>query len=169
MAESRFFRSSNVLFWISMALLSRIVILTFFLHTAKEVYPEKSIGTIGLRQNDYEYFMGPVDEYFEKGMFQYEFEPGKPFAGRMPGYSLPYMLLRFIFEKNTALFLLFSLQILLGAISVYVISLVAEMLLQNSKAFFYSFVLLAISSHTAIFDIYSLSESFSVSAISFFV
>src|SRR6185436_4269021 len=38
-----------------------------------------------------------------------------------------------------------------------------------SKAFLYSFVLLAISSHTAIFDIYSLSESFSVSAISFFV
>jgi dolichyl-phosphate-mannose-protein mannosyltransferase len=169
MAESRFFKSSHVLFWVFIALLVRVSIIAFFLHSAKEVYPEKSIGTIGLKQNDYEYFMGPVDEYFEKGMFQYEFSPGKPFAGRMPGYSLPYMLLRFIFEKNTALFILFSLQILLGAISVYVMSLIAEKLFQSPGAFLIAFVLLAISSHTAIFDIYSLSESFSVSAICFFL
>ncbi|HKR05551.1 MAG TPA: hypothetical protein VJY62_13030, partial [Bacteroidia bacterium] len=65
MTESRFFKSSNVLFWIAIALLIRLSILAFFLSSAKQAYPEKSIGTIGLKQNDYEYFMGPVDEYFE--------------------------------------------------------------------------------------------------------
>lgn len=155
--------------WIGIALLIRIIVLAFFIHTSKQVYPEKSIVTIGIKQNDYEYFLGPVDEYFEKGKFQYEFEPGKPFAGRMPGYSLPYMFLHFIFNKETSLFLLFSLQILLGAISVYLISRIAGKLFNSSKAFLLAFILFAISSHTAIFDIFSLAESFSVSATCFFL
>ncbi|MEO5569829.1 MAG: glycosyltransferase family 39 protein [Bacteroidia bacterium] len=168
--NNTFFRSSNIFFWVSAALIIRICILTFFLHAAKQAFPEKSIGFVGLKQNDYEYFLGTVDQYFEKGMFQYEFSPGKPFAGRMPGYSAPYMLFRFLVSsKETALFLLFSLQILLGAISVYLISRIAEKIFQSSKAFLYSFILLAVSAHTAIFDVYSLSESFSVSAICFFL
>ena len=169
MTDKRFFRSSNALFWIAAALCIRVCILAFFLHSAKQAFPEKQIGKIGLKQNDYEYFMGPVDQYFEKGMFQYEHSPGKPFAGRMPGYSLPYMLLRFLFDKETALFSLFLLQILLSAISVYVIGLVAEKLIRNKNAFFLSFFLFACSAHTTIFDIYSLAESFSVSAICFFL
>jgi hypothetical protein len=168
MAASRLFKPSNALFWIGIALLIRVIVLAFFIHTAKQAYPEKSIGTIGIKQNDYEYFLGPVDEYFEKGMFQYEHSPGKSFAGRMPGYSLPYMLLRSIFNKEVSLFVLFSLQILLGAISVYVISLIAGKLFNSSKAFLFAFFLFAISSHTAIFDIFSLAESFSVSTICFF-
>src|SRR3954468_13331810 len=125
MTDKRLFRSSNALLWIVIALCIRICILAFFLHSARLIFPEKTIAKIGIKQSDYEYFMGPVDEYFEKGMFQYENARGKPFAGRMPGYSLPYMLLRFIFKKQTALFSLFLLQILLSAISVYLLSRVA--------------------------------------------
>jgi hypothetical protein len=169
MRDKRLFRSSNALLWIVIALCIRICILAFFLHSARQVFPEKTIAKIGIKQSDYEYFMGPVDEYFEKGMFQYENSRGKPFAGRMPGYSLPYMLLRFIFKKETALFSMFLLQILLSAISVYLISRVAEKLLKNKNAFLITFFLFAFSSHTAIFDLFSLAESFSVSAICFFL
>lgn len=163
------FRSGNWKFWIPAALVIRITILLVFISSSRTVFPERIIGCIGIRQNDYAYFLGPVDEYFKTGIFQYEQKPGQSFAGRMPGYSAPYMLLRFVFPRETALCILFALQIVLGACCVYLLSLVAESFLSSRSAFLLTFVISAVSMHTAVFDLFSLTESFSVSAICLFL
>jgi hypothetical protein len=152
-------------FWISTALLIKVIILGYFLYQSQQLTPGRVIGHVVVKQNDYGFFLGVVDNYFSTGTMTYI--EGKPFAGRMPGYGIPYMLLRYVMPQQAALVSLIFLQVLLSAISVYVLARMALMLLRHEKYFHITFFLFAISTYTSLFDIFTLSESFSVSAVIF--
>lgn len=163
------FKPENRTFWIITALFIRVCLLLIFIDSARQTFPDRMISGFVMMQNDYEYFLGPVDEYYKTGIFQYEHAPGKTFAGRMPGYSFPYLVLRSFLEKDSAQTVLFTLQILLSAICVYLLSLTAYKVVKRREIFIVTFLLFAISIHTSIFDIFTLAESFSVSAIILFL
>jgi 4-amino-4-deoxy-L-arabinose transferase-like glycosyltransferase len=151
--------------WIGIALLLKVIILGYFLWQSYEISPWRIVGGVAVKQNDYGFFLGVIDNYFDTGTMMYV--PGRPYAGRMPGYGLPYMLLRYVMPSAGALAMLIILQVLLSAIAVYSLALTAMRWLKNKRAFYIAYFLFAISTYTSIFDIFTLSESFSVSCFIF--
>ncbi len=123
------------------------------------------MGGVAVRQNDYVFFIGTVENYFRTGTMSYI--DGKPFAGRMPGYGAPYFLIRLVASPKTAIVCLILLQILFSAIAVYYLARIAERLFADKKAFYLTFVLAVFSVYTSIFDIFTLAESFAVSSVVF--
>ncbi|MES2837146.1 MAG: hypothetical protein V4667_06470 [Bacteroidota bacterium] len=156
---------TKYIFWIVLALLLRGSSALFFSNGAKKIYPENVVNGIAVKQNDYYMFLGVIDTYFETGTMS--IKQGKPFAGRMPGYGIPYAIFQFVFSKEVALTSLILCQILLSSIAVYVLAKTSYLLWNNEKIFTLSFLLFGLSCYTSIYDIFSLSESFAVSAIVF--
>ncbi|MFL5763736.1 MAG: hypothetical protein ACJ77K_07310 [Bacteroidia bacterium] len=153
----------NFLLWISLAILIRGCILSFFIHESHQLTPERIVGGIAVKQNDYYMFFGPVEEYFKSGSFS--LDGIKPFAGRIPGYSTPYFILRMAFSEPTAVAILIIFQFLLSAVCVYLLSLMALRQFRHARYFYLTFFISAVSMYTALYDIFTLAESFSVSAI----
>lgn len=154
-------------FWISTAILIKSVLLSFFIWQSHRLTPESVKHGIVIMQNDYYMFLHPVDTYLKTGVFT--LDGIKTFAGRMPGYSAPYFLLRCIFSQPTALLLLILIQVLLDALSVYLLAKLALLLLKQARYFYIAFFIAAISTYTSIFDVFTLAESFAVSAAVFFL
>lgn len=163
------FAFENGLPWVLLVLSVRIIIIAFFIQSSKTVCPERLVNGFILKQNDYKYFLAPVDQYFENGVFQVPDDPGRVFAGRMPGYSAPYFLSQSVFEKETALTILILLQVLLGAISVYLVAYMAWKILGSGKAFFIAIVLFGLNAPLVVFDVFTLAESFAISSVCFFM
>ncbi|MFN5209300.1 MAG: hypothetical protein ACK5D8_07400, partial [Bacteroidota bacterium] len=92
------------------------LVLSFFVWEIHRLFPQDVIGLIGIKMNDYSYFLGSIDNYFTYGTIT-DSDPGKPFAGRMPGYGMPYLLLRLIFHQQLAIALLMISQVLLSVLS----------------------------------------------------
>ncbi|MBI2966744.1 MAG: glycosyltransferase family 39 protein [Bacteroidetes bacterium] len=143
------------------------IILSYFIVQSHNLYQGKITGLIMLIQNDYSTYISVADNFHSTGTLSYR--EGKPFAGRMPGYTLPYLLLRFLFEREAALLLLGLLQIFLSALSVYLLGRIACDLFKNEKIFYPVFFLSAVSIQTSLFDFFTLPESFSVSALIVFL
>lgn len=149
--------------WFSIALLVRLILLAVIFFSAKKHFPERLEG-LAFVQNDCQYFLDPVDIYFERGQMELQAREGIPFAGRMPGYSAPYFLLRLIFERQTALSLLMVLQMLMGAAAVVVMAWLASQWISNTF-FLPVFIAMLLSFHLFTFDFFTLAESFAVSTI----
>ncbi len=157
------------LFWTLLAVAIKGIILSYFVFQSNVLHSSNMVHHIAIISNDYNYILRPVDNYFTAGTYTLEPGTGEYFAGRMPGLSLPYMLLRFAFEKENALLLLAILQFLLASFSVYILARTAQLIVDNKKMFLYTFLLFSISTFTGIFDfMVGLSESFSVSAFILF-
>lgn len=154
--------------WFTVGLLIRLVLLAAIFQSAKNHFPERLEG-IAFVQNDCQYFLDPTDVYFERGQMELRQREGIPFAGRLPGYSAPYFLLRLLFERETALSLLMILQIILSAAAVVIIAWLASQWFNGRFVFQSVFMLLLFSIHLAVFDFFTLAESLSVSAFCFFI
>lgn len=157
--------SQNYFFWIFVSIVIKILVLGFFVWQSHQLTPNDIVKGVVVKQNDYYMFLHPIDTYIKTGF--YTLDGVRPFAGRMPGYSIPYFLLRGVFDQSNALLALILMQVFLSAISVYVLAKLAMLLLKNEKYFFITFFLFAISTYTSIFDIFTLAESFSISALIF--
>jgi hypothetical protein len=155
----------NWVFWIIFALLMRILTLGYF---ASDLHADQTIFSFFIKEKDFNHFLQPVDNYLKTGTFELKEGSGKYFAGRMPGLSFPYLILRFLFNKDISFLIILASQIILSAVSVYVLALSAVRLFNNLKVFYLTFFLFGISTFTSIFDIrIGLAESFSVSSIIF--
>lgn len=152
-------------FWIMLAILIKSVLLSFFIWQSHRLTPESVKHGIVVMQNDYYMFLHPVDTYLKTGVFT--LDGVKTFAGRMPGYSVPYFLLRCVLDQPTALWLLIIFQVILDAVSVYWLAKLAQLLFKHSRYFYSVFFVAAISTYTSIFDVFTLAESFAVSATIF--
>ncbi len=148
--------------WFFVAVLARMVLLSAILYSAKKHFPERFEG-IAFVQNDCQYFLDPVDVYFERGQMELQTREGIPFAGRMPGYAAPYFLIRLIFDRESALSLLMIIQILFGAVSVVVMAWLASQWF-SMKFFLPVFLITLFSFHLLAFDFFTLAESFAVTA-----
>lgn len=142
--------------------------LTIIFISAKNHFPERIEG-LAFVQNDCEYFLDPVDVYFERGQMELRSREGIPFAGRMPGYAAPYFVLRLFFQRETALSLLIMLQIFLSAAAVVIMAWLASQWFSNRRYFLPVLLILLFSFHLFVFDFFTLSESLAVSAFCFFL
>jgi hypothetical protein len=154
-------------FWIFLAIIIKGIILSFFIYESHSLTPERMVSGVVVKQNDYGFFLGVVDNYFSTGIMTYI--ENKPFAGRMPGYGIPYLLLRYVFPQNTALLFLIFFQFILSSVSVYLLAKTSLIFTGNKKSFYFSFLVFSLSIYTGLYDIFTLSESFSVSAMIFTV
>lgn len=150
-------------------LLLRVFILFYFQSSSNLINPERAISPFGIIQNDYYMFLGPVDHYFATGSYTLYEGSNEVFAGRMPGYAAPYFLLRLVFPKPVALPLLIICQILLSVVASYILGRLAFTWTGSLLIFYGTVLLYTISTYTSLFDLFTLAESFSVSAIILFV
>ncbi|MCC6384149.1 MAG: hypothetical protein LC117_08310 [Bacteroidia bacterium] len=158
----------QLLRWFLAAFLLRVFLLSLVIFSASRQFPDRMQGLV-FYQDDYDFFLLPVEHYFEHGVMDYKGKPGVPFAGRMPGYMVPYYLLRLLANKTIAINLLIIFQIILSAMSVVVLSTLAVRLFKDQRAFLPVFLLILLSFHLFVFDLFTLTESFSVSAFCFFL
>jgi len=145
----------------------RAVVLGYSLFQSYQLNPERIISGIGVQQNDYYMFLGVVDNYFKTGVYELYEGSNEVFAGRLPGYSMPYLILRCIFPQPISLGILISLQVLLSVISVYLLALLSIKWFKTEKYFIPIILIFSISTYTSIYDLFTLAESFSVSAMIF--
>jgi len=152
---------------ILMVLLVRVIVLLYFQFTANQLQPNRVIFPLGIKQNDYYMFLGVVDNYFKTGVYELYEGSNKVFAGRLPGYSIPYLFLRYLFPQPVSLAILISLQISFSVISIYLLALLSIRWFRTQKLFLPIILIFSISTYSSIYDIFSLAESFSVSSIIF--
>ncbi|MFZ6665286.1 hypothetical protein [Peijinzhouia sedimentorum] len=165
--RSKFLSSSNWFFWVLFVFILRGLVLVFFLIQSYQLNPDRIISGIGIQQNDYYMFLGVVDNYFKTGVYELYEGSNEAFAGRLPGYSMPYLFLRHIFPQSISLFIIISLQILLSVISVYLLALLSIKWFRTENYFISIIIIFSISTYTSIYDLFTLAESFSVSAVIF--
>lgn len=116
-------------------------------------------------QNDYGYFFKPVDNYFDFGQYTYNGED--PFAGRMPGYWFPYMILRFFFERYVALNLIIIFQIFMSSFAAVLLARLAFKISKVKLSYFICLLIFSTSAFLLPFDYQTVSESLSVSTFIF--
>src|SRR6185312_8001041 len=90
-----------------------------------------------------------------------------PFAGRMPGYSLVYLLFRLVLSPTPAVMAVVVFQFLLSCISAYVLCLIAFNIFNSTRVAVLTFFLYCISAFPGIFDLYIVAESLSASVFIF--
>ena len=150
-------------FWISLAIITRIVISLGLSWNHQNLQPDNEfVFDFVFEHPDYGYFLYPVEQYFTEGMITYD---GKTaFAGRMPGYSFPYLMLRHLFERDAALLVLIMFQILFAAVSVYLLAKIAWERFKSKASFYLVFCIALLVPHIAVFDYQTITESWSVSS-----
>ncbi len=153
---------SKRFFWITLALAIKSI---FFIYkTGIEERPSPNIyftHTFANEWGDTYSYIEPIESYIANGNY------GGPVYSdyRMPGYVFPYYFIRFAFDVDTSLNILVLLQLLFGAISVYLLAKIAMNLLKNEKVFYIVFFLYAINTFVSLFDSAVMSESFCSSAL----
>ena len=144
-------------FWTLCILLIRIPILIYFMHQGNQHFPERMVDGVVLKEVDYGYFLLPVDRYFEDGHYSYVND--RPYAGRMPGYAMPYYFLRLSVNKGTALVVLILLQIILAAIGACFLALLAYRLSKSRRVFLLTLLFYGTSLYYLRYDFSSITES----------
>ena len=159
------FSSKNKWKLIGIAILFKLIQAFLFASWADGISPDLMVNDLVLKHADYNYFLAPVDHFFEDG--SYYLKEGQCYAGRMPGYWFIYMLLRFVLSASAALNTLIVLQIVLSGIAVFYLAKVANSLFKSERVFALTYLLFLLSSFTSVFDFQTISESFSVPAFIF--
>jgi hypothetical protein len=88
---------------------------------------------------------------------------------RMPGLGVIYLPLELLFSKVIALNIFIILQIVLSAVSAYVLALISKLLFKKDIFFYTTFYIYLICAFTAISNSYPGSESFATSILIFAV
>ena len=94
-----------------------------------------------------------MENYITTGEYYFIFNSKKVTAGRVPHYSVPYYLLRQVFNKSTALDLFITLQLLLESIAFFLVSLIVFEITRSKLTFFVS---LLFSAATLFYTHYSI-------------
>ena len=153
---------SNYIFWLLLALIIKSLFFSYkvsFEHrtVANENYKE----TFAMEGGDSYSYFEPVDNYISSGKYY-----GKIYEDyRMPGYGAIYFILCKFFSVPVALNILVLLQLLLSAISVYVLASISFSLFRSDLSFYLTYFLYLISTYVSLYDPLLLSESFCCSAL----
>lgn len=148
---------SRFAIWLCIAF--AIKALFFTLKLAQYENPVTFYPTFILNGWDSKSYIDPIENLINNGAYVDDY--------RMPGYGWLYYLLRLFLTQSNALNLLGVIQLILSAISVYVLALLAQRISKRQSLFYLVFFLYLISTFVSIFDVYLLTESFSTSALIF--
>lgn len=88
------------------------------------VAPEVKSGKMTSFNGDSFSYTGAMENYITKGEYYFEFNEKKIDAGRVPHYSVPYYLLRQVFDRETSLDIFITLQILLESFAFFLVSVI---------------------------------------------
>ena len=100
--------------------------------------PEIKSGKLTAFTGDSFSYTTAMENYITQGEYYFELGHKKITAGRVPHYSIPYYLLRLVFDKETALDIFVALQILLESIAFFLVSLLVFEITQNRLLFYLS-------------------------------
>lgn len=139
------------------------LLLSFFVWEIHRLFPSDVIGVIGIKMNDYSYFLGSIDNYFIYGTIT-DSDPTKAFAGRMPGYGMPYLLLRLVFKQSVAITLLMFAQVIFSVLANLWLGKLYLLLFDEKRGARVCSLIFATFAPLLVFNLFTLSESFSVSA-----
>ena len=88
---------------------------------------------------------------------------------RMPGYAMPYLLIRLVFDFFTSLKVLIAIQCIYSAISSYYLAKIALMIFKSRQIFYYTFFLYLSLVSINLYDWHIFTESLLISSTIFFI
>lgn len=138
----------NYKHWIIIAIIAKLLFFSFML-SENLLYTEEN--GIYLTCGDTWMYTSPIDNLIENRGYFPDF--------RMPGYGIIYFLFRLIFSKVMALNLVVITQVLLSAISVYLLALIVKDIFNSVTLFYVSFYAYLFSTYVSIYDIWIQSDS----------
>ena len=141
--------STNWKFWLLIALFIRGAFFFLQIH----IFHSKTYW--GITEDDTFTYLSPIESLIDKGKYDPDF--------RMPGYGIIYLPLYFLFSRIAAYNILLLIQLLLSAISVYVLAITTEKLFKQPFFFYAVFYLYALSYNVCTYDSTVLTESFTTS------
>jgi hypothetical protein len=157
---------SNKLFWITIALIIKSIFFVFKVSIEERPSPNTYFTqTFANEWGDTYSYIEPIESFISNGVYN-----GDVYVDyRMPGYVFPYYFLRVLFDVTTSLNILVILQLVAGAISVYLLAMLALNILNRKEAFLLVFSMYAINTFVSLFDSALMSESFCTSSLIFSV
>ena len=108
-------------------------------------HPELGSGVLCSFTGDSFSYTGAMENYITSGEYYFLFNGKKVYAGRVPHYSIPYYLLRQVFDKETSLDLFVALQVLFETIAFFLVSLLIFEITRSKLTFFLSLLFSAAS------------------------
>lgn len=151
---------------VMVAIAWRIALVFLFSWPVADLTPDKVIAPgFGMISNDYNYYFIPAENLYSEG--EYTYRNDLPFAGRMPGYAVFYLLFRFFFSQEGTNLMMIVAQAVLGGLGVYALARASEMFFRRKDAFWITFALGMLYPVSAFFDYQTMNEGLSISALSF--
>ncbi len=149
--------------WIFIALIIKILVILFLMYNLNLF---DNNGQIGICNGDCPDYLNTARTLAETGVFGRNIN-GQiiPYAGRMLGYDVVLAPLSLFFDEFWVKNLTYLLQIILSAISTYYLAKTAYLIFSSWRIFYFVFFLYGINSFVTFYDLFILTESFSVSAL----
>ena len=159
-------RSVHPAIWIVLAIAWRIALVFIFSTTVDDRAPDREIANgFGFIANDYHYFIDPAETYYQTG--QYAIVEGEPFAGRMPGYAIFYLMFRMLMSQEMANLMMIVMQAVLGGLAAYVLARGAQFYYRRFAAFAVVFAVGFLYPVSAFFDYQTLTEGLAINNLCF--
>lgn len=140
--------------WIALALIIRLGLFLFFNHEFHLHWRQDMLHGIVVHHNDTDGYFTPLEAVVAG--------EGYNSPCRMPGLLPIYWPLRLVFSASNAQTVVIVLQLILGALSAFLLAKSAFVWTNSNKVFKTVFFLYAISSFVSIWDHAAISDSFSV-------
>lgn len=147
---------SNWKYWFFLALVIKLVYFVIQIHHITDIP-----GFWGTSDTDTYCYTVPFENLVNKGVYFPDW--------RMPGYGVLYLPLYFLFSKATACNLVIIIQLILSALSVYVLALISKLLFKNNLMFYLTFYIYLISRFSSTYDSFLLTDSLTASLLIFSV
>lgn len=151
-------------FWFILTLTVKLILFAIFLNLGKS-FSSGEYSELGvLISKDYGELLGPADSFIENGTYSLREQSDQPYAGRLPGYSVPYMLLRSVLPQGLALLLLILGQIALSAFAAVRISQLIFRISEKKWLFYAALLGVSVLSYSLPWEGWTYPESFGLSA-----
>ena len=162
MTLKKLYNSRSLYVWLPIILLLKAFVLCFFYNQLYNYSPESLNGLVVI-SNDYSELIEPTNQLMTNGVYSLK-DINKPYAGRLPGYTFPYIIYRSIFSENIALQLLIISQFIFSAISIYYLSLLSGKITKRPLLFIISIIVFSFFPFFIKEEFFTMATSLSVSA-----
>lgn len=155
---------THTLFWILLALCLKGSFFLYKTQIDQALSTNKTYSTVFAHEtDDARSYFEPIENFLSSGNYG-----GGEFGDyRMPGYGIPYAVLRTFFSPDTSVDTLVVLQLMLAILSVYILALIAFRISSSSAVFYWTYFLFCLSTYTSLFDHFLLTESLATSCCIF--
>ena len=142
-----------------------LVVLAIVLHSKERPHDPTWLG---FRGGDTFSYFDPIETWLRHGTYAADLDRIETYAGRMPGYGVVYAAFRLVgLSADIAQSAVVVAQLLLSLLAFWVLLEVVQAVFADMRLTKLVGIVLALSTYTAVFDFYLLTESFSTSTFVF--